>query len=185
MRIEPSKIIIGIVLIFCLMLFSSNSCNKELPAGLAYCNPAVTDVKDLDTFDDPDTFTLDPPLLRYNLFGVTGVCLEESLKLFAKLNMKSGSTLTVTSKCIVETPTFAKFTLPLQIYNADGPYYQSDISVIAISTLGLKEAGWVNYVVEISWNTSTPYNSKEELVAQANQNFENFIIITTYNEYKP
>lgn len=184
MKLVSSKVFTGIVLILSYLLFSSNSCNKEPVAGVANCNPTVTVVKDLTKFDAPDSFTIDPPMLRYNLHGVTDVCLEENLKLYAKFNIVSGSTILVSSKCIVETPTFAEFTIPLDIYNPDGPYYQSDISVIAISTLGLKEAGWVNYIVEITWNTAIPYTSEEELIAHANQYFDSFEIITTYNEYK-
>ncbi len=185
MRNNLGNVIIGFVLILTFMLLSSNSCNKEFTdPGLANCNPTVTELKELTKFDAPDSFTIDPPLLRYKINGVTNVCLEENLKMFARFNIVSGSTLTLTSNFLVETPTFATFTIPLDIYNGEGPYYQSEISIIAISTLGLKESGWVNFVAEFSWNTSTTYTSKEELIAYANQHFDNFEILTTYNEYK-
>lgn len=185
MKRVSSNAFVGALLILCYLLFSSNSCSKEFTdPGVSNCNPTITTIKELSNFDAPDSFTIDPPLLRYNIHGVTNVCLEENLKLLAWLNLKSGSTVTVTSQFLVETPTFATFTIPMEIYNADGPYYQSDISIIAISTLGLKEAGWVNFVAEIGWNTSTTYSSKEELIAHANQHFGSFEIMTTYNEYK-
>ena len=185
MKRVSSNAFVGALLILCYLLFSSNSCSKEFTdPGVSNCNPTKTVIKDFTQFDAPDSFTLDPPLLRYKIHGVTNVCLEENLKLFARLNLNSGSTATFSSKFLVETPTFATFTIPMESYNAEGPFYQSDISVIAISTLGLKEAGWVNFVAEIGWNTSTSYTSEEELVAYANQNFESFVIITTYNEYK-
>lgn len=183
MKLVSTNAFTGVLLILSYLLFSSNSCNKE-PVGNSNCNPTVTVVKEIKQFDTPETFTIDPPMLRYRLNGVTNVCTYENLKLYAKFNIVTGGSNTVVSKLIVETSASSEYLIPLDTYNAAGAYYQSDISVILISTLGPKEAGWVNYVVEISWNTSTPYTSKEELIAYANQYFGSFEITTTYNQYK-
>ncbi len=184
MKLLTSNAAIGVLLILSYLLFSSNSCNKE-PIGNSNCNPTVTVVNEITQFDTPDTFTIDPPLLIFRFNGVSNVCTYENLKLYAKFNIVAGGSNTVVSKLIVETSASSEYSIPLDIYNASGPYYQSDISVILVTTLGPKEAGWVNFRVEISWNTSTPYTTKEELIAYANQYFSSFEITTTYNQYKP